>query len=667
MQQTSRTHRSETEFRPDIEGMRAVAVLLVVAFHVGLPVAPGGFIGVDVFFVISGYLITGLLAAELRASDRINFLSFYARRTRRLLPAALLMVVATLIGTYLILSPLEQEGAAKAAATSSVYVSNLWFMRLAGDYFSPESALNPFLHTWSLSVEEQFYLVWPAMMVAAARFGGGVRALRIVFATVSVISFAACVWLAAVNQPWAFYLSPARAWEFGVGALASAAPVRGLLANRWMARAMGWGGLGLIIGSGMLLSESARFPGWNAVPVVLGTAAVLLCGTRAEGSGPYALLASVPMQVIGRLSYSFYLWHWPALVLGGALIPELSLLGRVACAAIAFVLAALSYFLFEHPIRRSRALIARPVLSVGLALALTLSGGAIGAGAFLLARDAGTAPAQAQITMAARETSALAGREPNCIIMFTEATPLACEFGPANAAQAIVLFGDSHAAQWFTPIRDMARARGARLVTFFKASCPIVDGPIYNIRLRRLNPECTAWRAAAIHRIIAMRPALVIVGNHQMGYVMGPGRSGRVQTMDSAQWAQGLQTALRPLGEAGLTVILLRDTPRIGLDVPTCLGRAMHHGLSVEACGRPRGIALDEPVFAREQAAARADPGVAVVDMTDAFCTPSFCPPIRAGLVVYRDANHVAEEFARRLGPELMRRILAAERDAGRS
>lgn len=211
-------------FRPDIEGLRALAVAGVIAFHFGFTGLPGGLTGVDIFFVISGYLITKHLLAEITETGRLNLWRFYARRARRLLPASLFVILATLVAGAFILSPEEQSLYSKGAMFASAYMINLWLIRWSFDYFAADTASNPFVHFWSLSVEEQFYVAWPALLVLAAWLRPGKRGAILVIGIAGLVSFAVCAWLTTVSQPWAFYFSPLRAWEFAAGGLASMVP-----------------------------------------------------------------------------------------------------------------------------------------------------------------------------------------------------------------------------------------------------------------------------------------------------------------------------------------------------------------------------------------------------------------------------------------------------------
>ena len=377
-----------TPFRPDVEGLRAVAVLLVVLSHVGLPFLAGGYVGVDVFFVVSGFLITGLLLGEVRRTGRISVRRFYARRATRLLPAAALVLVATLLAAWAFGVPTRFGGVAKDALASAFYVANWRFAAEGTNYLAADAPPSPLQHLWSLGVEEQFYLVWPLLLLAVwratARRADGPRGtrtaalaagrLRLVLVVVLLGSLALSVRQSATSAPWAYFGTHTRAWELAAGALVAtvADDVRRLPAR--VAEPLGWAGLGVVVGSAVVLDETSVFPGWVALAPVLGTVAVVVAGAGDAPAGPVALLGTAPLQRIGALSYAWYLWHWPVLVLGPVALgldPSLPLLS--ALAAVSLGLAAASYRLVENPVRRSGWLRARAPrgLAVGLALTTT--------------------------------------------------------------------------------------------------------------------------------------------------------------------------------------------------------------------------------------------------------------------------------------------------------
>ena len=298
---------SRSSFRPDIEGLRGLAVLLVVLFHSRVPGFDGGFVGVDIFFALSGYLITGLIVAEVEQTGTFSFRNFYARRVRRLLPASGLAVVGILLFGFFIYSPLEMASYAKWAIYTSLYISNYMFMRDAANYFAADVETNPFLHTWSLAIEEQFYLFWPALIVLSLSWLKSRRRLAVVLYVICIASFIFCVWLTRVRQPWAFFSLPSRVWEFSLGGMACLLGNPQLAQRSSMLKWLAWGGLVAVLVAGSLYSPLTKFPGYTAALPVVGTIAILILGASGIPSSLGKLLSTRVLQYLGRLSYSWYL------------------------------------------------------------------------------------------------------------------------------------------------------------------------------------------------------------------------------------------------------------------------------------------------------------------------------------------------------------------------
>jgi peptidoglycan/LPS O-acetylase OafA/YrhL len=628
---------SERGFRRDIEGLRGLAVLLVVLFHTGVPGFSGGYVGVDVFFVLSGYLITGLLTNEVERTGRVRFAAFYARRVRRLLPASALMLAAVVAVGALVLSPLEQLLFVRTARATALYASNLWFTR-ALDYFGPNADANPLLHTWSLAVEEQFYLVWPLIVALAARRSR--RTLAAALLLLSVLSLAGGVWLTYLRPGFAFFLMPPRAWEFGAGGLAALLPA---LTSRRAVPVLGWGGLGAVVLAACLFSANTPFPGVAALLPVAGTAAALVAGRAAVPR----LLGHPAFQHLGRLSYSWYLWHWPALVFAAALLPGLSLPWRVACAAGSLALAELTFRTVENPVRRSPALLASTAKTLRLGAALTLAGVVAASLWQVRATRAVRAPAQAALLAATTDRGRIYDRP--CVSGLSHAGVLECAFGDTTSRREVVLVGDSHAAQWVAALDPVAAARGWRLVTFIKSGCPAADVAVFNPRLRHEEPECGRWRAEVVRRIAARRPAAVLVANWG-AYVRGGAHPTGYTTVDPGTWERGLERTLRSLGAPAGAVVVMRDSPFPGFDVPVCLSRGGR-------CDFRRDKALN-PALLRAEAEAARRAGAGLVDLGDRFCAGERCSAREGGVVRFYDESHITATFAAQLAAPLAERLV---------
>jgi len=643
-------------FRADIQGLRAIAVLAVVFFHFGVSTLRGGFVGVDVFFVISGYLITQLLVVELQATGSVDLRRFYGRRARRLIPAALLVIAATLLTGVFVLSPAEQGSAAKSAGAFSLYISNFWLMRQTFDYFAAESTLNPFLHSWSLAVEEQFYLIWPAMLLLAHKVRPGVRSLAVVMGGITVASFALCYWATKVNQPLAFYGSPMRAWEFGVGGLAALPAVTHSSTRSRLGSLPAAIGAVLLTCSLFVIHENLAFPGVVALLPVAATVLLLIPG-RSDGAAA-RILGSSPMRRIGDWSYSIYLWHWPVIVYARILYPDLSWLGQLVCFVLTLVLAIGSYRYVEDPLRKNSWLSKNAFRSLGLGLTLSGAGATLAGCAWLAGDRFAKRPDQQAIVDTANEPPITGRGDRKCLASFTQAQPLRCDFGPETSGKTLVLFGDSHADQWSSPLVTLAESHGFRLVTYLKASCSVSEIPIYNIRLRRESPECKEWRERAIGEIVALRPSAVVVTQFSSGYVHGAITRMGEHAVDIQTWKSGLGRSLQKLAAAGAPLVLLRDTPTPSVNVKLCLSRSAWRGQNVETCSVPLSEAIDDGVTASEKQVALAHPNVTFLDLTAEFCDGAVCPARRRGITTYRDGNHMTTAFARSLAPALERQLI---------
>jgi len=664
-------------YRGDIDGLRAVSVLLVVAFHAGLPFVSGGFVGVDVFFVISGFLITGLLLDQLE-TGRLSLAGFYARRVRRLLPLSALVLVSTAIASALLIAPLDRPRVAGDIRSAALYFSNWHFASQATDYMAANVNTSPVLHYWSLSVEEQFYVAWPLLILGAAalsRLGRGRLPsprvmIGIVLGGLGIGSWVISVALTSSDGSLAYFATQSRAWELAAGAgLAMALPALQRL-PRAPAAIAGWVGLVLIVGSALVFSRDTPFPGTAASYPVLGAVLVLGAGARIQGNGVARPLSGPRVQYVGRISYAWYLWHWPFLVFLQARFGSTGVAGAFGTAtavAASFVVAALTHRVLEDPVRRSRWLSARLGWTLVAGLALT----AVSVAAAFGLADAGdtdlavnkpviaiknAAPVILRMTPEQARELVPGIRDCHATARMVKA-PADCTFGDPAGKVTIALVGDSHAEQWFPALLSLAVEKHWRLLSYTKDACAFMDVPIWHIALARPYLECTAWRANVAARLKAAGHIDAVVIARTAAYRgLTIGSNGQRLSYFStaavdAMWAAGAAKTFAGLEKITSHIVVLKDNPFAPTDIPACLSSA---GTDVAQCAFPRsdglyGASLDAGLVAAEQSVAL--PNVSWLDMTDQFCDPTMCPAVDSrGLIIYRNHDHltVAEILALR-------------------
>jgi peptidoglycan/LPS O-acetylase OafA/YrhL len=644
-------------FRPDVEGLRAVAIMLVVGCHCGISWCAGGFVGVDVFLVLSGYLITGLLAAEHRATSRIHLPGFYARRARRLLPAFALVLLATMSAAAVLFGPQELAFTGQAARAAGLYMSNVFFDRSASDYFAPNVEGNPLLHTWSLGLEEQFYLLWPLLILIGDRGAHRIRRSIWILSVVTLLSFAYCVYATRLTPTVAFYELPARAWEFGVGGLLALVPASRRPAGSGWAIACGIVGIIVILGTGVLVKGGAGFPGWIALFPVAGTLATLFAGAKAPQRGISTVLGAAPLQFVGARSYSWYLWHWPFVVFAGVLFPGGTIGDKIVAAVASLLAAIVTFSLVERPIRQNRYLRARSGLSLRLAAGATLL--TVGASSALILYGQQLTVNRSFESLTAM--TSIADLSPKaCMSWGFSSEVKTCVFDAPHSARTVVLFGDSHALQWFNPLRTAANAEAWRLVTVIRAGCPASDFDAHPISSS--THVCKDWRSGAIDKIVAMRPSAVVMASYTGATIRGSRTEARMSTEDIRL---GTRRTLEKLSRTGVPIVVLRDTPLPPFDVLVCVERRVLHQLRpAETCDFDASAARNEAAFSAERAAADGIGNIYFLDLSDLICPGKLCPATQGGLLVYRDNDHLTGRFAETLAPTLRSRLFQLLRNA---
>lgn len=646
-------------FRPDIEGLRAIAVALVVLYHARLPGLDGGYVGVDVFFVISGFLITNHLASELTRTGRIRFAEFYARRMRRILPASLVVLAVTAVASALLMPPLRMPTIVKDAVATALYVPNMWFARQGTDYLAG-AAPSSLQHYWSLGVEEQFYLLWPLLLLVVALLVRRSPALLVgALALVVAGSFALNLVVMTIAPTWAFFSLPTRAWELGVGGLV-ALLLPQVTDRRFTGSPVVVGvGLSLVLASAVMFDESTPFPGTAAAVPVIGTALAILGGAQGTGGMPGTLLRTRPFQYLGRLSYSTYLWHWPLLVIVESRLPTtVPLWVSMALAACSVPLAALTYRFVEDPVRHLGALTRRPTrvtLLAGLAGSLAVVVLAVGLGQWSATQPLATSrqasatgltappvfapdvPANMVPSLRAVDADRPAAYADGCQLEYSASTPRDCAYGDVDSDQVVALFGDSHATQWLTALDQLGTAQGFRVQLYAKSGCPSADV----VQTSDYDAQCAEFRRLVLARLAQDPPDMVLLSNSGRQYWRDPATAG-------AEWRQGLAATLDALPAAS-TAAVIGTTPNFDGSVPTCL--SLHLG-DAAACAADRDHVI-EPERLADEAAVAAEHGASHFPAVDYLCNADECGAIEGDILLYRDEHHLTTAASRDLADEL--------------
>jgi len=678
-------------FRPDIEGLRAVAIGLVLVYHAGISFVPGGFVGVDVFFVISGFLITGLLVREVERSGRVSLSQFWARRAKRLLPASALMLVTTAIASWLLVPMTQWRAFGQDISASALYVVNWRFAAEAVDYDAEGAGVSPVLHFWSLAVEEQFYIVWPLLIVAVVALARRARRSRLravlgaAIALIVVPSFVWSVLYTASNPDTAFFVTTTRLWELGIGASVA------IGAHLWprvpgaIAHVLGWLGAAAIAAAALRFSSETPWPGAGALLPTLGTAAVIVATTgRAPGVlGVGRLLGLRPMVWVGGLSYSWYLWHWPFLVLGQAAIGgELGERRSVLLVLASGLVAWLSLKLVENPLRFAPSLAASPRLALSLGGNFSLVGALAGA-ALVLAVPASVATAAGsalgarfletaefkslEVELATRDTSSAILPAPTdarldlpeaqldkCVSAQTTKNVVECEYGDPEGSRTVVLVGDSKILQWTDAIIPLAEREGWRLVTYLRSACAFAE-PSYE----RSEPEregCAQWNLEVIERILQLSPEVVVTtGRTVFDGVVDKDRSPGAQRI--AAWWQRLL-------DAGIGIVPLLDNPDPGFEVYDCVAENLER---LSECSFDRDKAIERSGAGFQLLAAQMLGIESTVDMADVVCPGvERCPAVIGDVLVYRQGSHLTRTFVESATDALAERLVPAVEAAAR-
>ncbi len=717
-----RGKRGAPGHRNDIQGLRAIAVLLVVLNHAGVSVFGGGYVGVDVFFVLSGFLITGLLLAKAGEPRRDSLLDFYARRARRILPAAALTLVATDLAAYLLLNFVRAKQVLEDSFSASLFTANIHFANQGTDYFAQNQPPSPIQHFWSLAVEEQFYVVWP-LLLSLVLFGIAWRRRRsrrhappvareiterrrrrllVVVAVIALGSLAWSIHDTDTHPITAYFSTFARAWELALGAAVAiaAAKLKDLPAG-WRA-GLGWLGLAGVGVAAVSFSSGTPFPGYAALLPTVGAALIIVAGLGAEPArfGVGRWLGTAPLRYVGDRSYTFYLWHWPFLIL--ALQREghaLSLGVKLLLLLAAFALSIVTYGLFENPIRRRRwaspshALLLWPasVLAVvivagvgidrldvkasqlanaggpqypGLASASSQTGATTAGSSaqFVSSGGSGALPAVvASVKASLRGAPIPAALVPpvgslladhydpplGCAPAESESTSKICRLGDPSATRTLVVMGDSHAQMWMPAILQMAKQDRWAVLPITKSSCT----PTAWYYPAESYPACSQWYTWAGQQIRRLHPDVTLIAGDFSTLAIG--RAGAI--------SNGLSDFVQELTGVSGHVLVLSDAPQLGQQPTDCL---LASGATMGRCSTT--LTPDQQTVRADIATAAQGAGAQYIDTVGWFCYQSRCPMVLGHFIAYRDEGHVSVAYVTELAPQFRTAFRKAISGSGR-
>ncbi len=657
--------------RPDIQGLRAIAVLLVIVFHVRPTWAPGGFVGVDVFFVISGFLITSSLAAEGLRDGSINLPAFWARRIRRLMPAATVVLAAVLVATALLLSVVRWPRILTETVASAFSVENWVLAAQSVDYLHATAAPTPVQHFWSLGVEEQFYLLWPLLLLLGLFIGrrtgaGSLRAWRVIVVVLFAVFLVWSVVETYASPSTAYFSTATRAWELLLGAGVALWAER-LRPASAVATGLLVGGIAGIAASVLVISEATLFPGFAALLPTVGAALVIVSGLgQPRQRHLLAPLTWRPVTYVGDISYSLYLWHWPVIIVFSALVPKeprLPMVLVVGAVALSFVLAALSTRFVERPFQHWRG---RRVFVLGAAL-LATTGLLVGASYLNYARVTAELQQQADprnfpgARILDPDFDASAWNDvvvppipnaididviprqltPGCMTLAAATEITTCDWGVPDGAKTVVVVGDSHAAQWLPMVDEVALKYDWRVVYIGKQYCSLTaQKDLLPIDPGKTYQECVDWNAKVEPYILELAPDLVIQGALSYGY---PTWITESHADYDAGRAAGYAQAWQPILDAGIPIVAIREVPRFTTSAPQCI---TGFNATIDSCSesfdslmgdRPSWLAL----------AAQSESRVALLDLDPLICPDGICRPVIGNIITYGDDSHVGSLFAR--------------------
>ncbi|MCC6755918.1 MAG: acyltransferase [Solirubrobacterales bacterium] len=661
-----------SHFRPDIQGIRAIAVTLVLACHAGIPWARGGYIGVDVFYVLSGFLISGLVVREIEKTGTVSIRNFYARRAKRLLPLAATVLLFICIGSLIIFPLARQVEIGGDVLAAALYVVNWHFIAQGVDYFAAsDGLLSPVQHYWSLSVEEQFYVLWPLILLSAGLLATRFRrrlkgVILLIIIPLAIASLVYSIHFTQVNPEASFFSTLARGWQLAFGAILAMVLPQSLKLPKWFATVLGAGAVAVLSWATYTMSAATPFPGWRGLIPVLATVALLVAGASGRGLTT-RILSTRPFQYVGDISYSWYLWHWPFVVFALGIFDNLTWKWLVVVTLLSWIPTEISHTLIEDPVRRAKILKLRPSRALLVGGACTLGAALCG---FMLSTNridvtlldqsevAGAAVVRnGEVPMVnkvdAIRPNPLHAREDRgdmysdgCLIQGPRTESGDCVYGDPDGDKTVVLFGDSHSMMYMPTLDEIGKREGWKIIGLSRANCAVAEV--------KLGKYCDEWRANALARIAEEHPDLVVVATSTRA-VYSLRMDGKQLSREESDpyLVDGMKKTFRQLKQDADKVVLIRDqaqAPRQPWLPHECVAENLDN-LKVCAFKPERDMETSFDVKAAQQT------GTPMIDPMPILCSDGRCPAVIGNALVYRDSYHISATYATTMGPWLQRQL----------
>jgi peptidoglycan/LPS O-acetylase OafA/YrhL len=668
----------DRKFRPDVEGLRAVAVGLVILYHAGFPRLTGGYVGVDVFFVISGFVITGLLLRERTATGRTSIIDFYARRARRILPAATLVILVTVVASYLLLGFVDGNNVANDGRWAAAFLANFHFLEVGTNYLQALRPPSPLQHYWSLSVEEQFYVAFPTLflLVAGVKHGASTRWRLVVLFGVGVVASYTWSIVQTTAHPAAAYFSPfTRAWELALGGLIAVGTPWLKKLEGQLAAAMTWVGLAAILYASFHFTILTPYPGRLVAIPVVGAGLVIAGGVVVPRHGAETVLGLRPAQWLGRRSYSLYLWHWPVLVIAAQYVNKTSLpfWKNVPLVIVAICLTVVTYRLVENPIRHLR-VPSRQSVMIGtcsvvatiVILSVFVAVETVTPPVYRVVPAVNTSEVINQVAAAKQITTLPRHLEPslsqapndwaawngNLYTACADTAPInaysekLCALGDRSSRHDMIVYGDSHTIMWVPAYEAIAKAEHLRLFVLAKYFCPpvqvtVVDPPGSG-SVGAPYTSCISWHNWVIAVINALKPDLVIASQDSL-YKTPVTATAPSDFFSEKAWQKGVTSMFDAMKIPGKNKVFLGNIPMLPQPGPACLAR---NPSDVQSCSAPIGPTLVHLNVAEKAGTAAAH--ARYVETTPWFCSAT-CTAVIKNYVVYLDQLHVTGTYAKYL------------------